>query len=116
MHTTLAPFGALTTTWTVDTDCPDCLHAAYEAAVLAQHTGENVVQVGHGGHDATATLATEAAILTPFGALSTTWAVNTDCPDCLHAAYAAATQAQHTGESTVTVHHGQHAATASCTY
>lgn len=53
-----------------------------------------------------------ATVLAPFGALATTWTVDSTCADCLHAAYAAATQAQDTGETTVTVRHGYHAATA----
>ena len=53
--TTLAPFGPLRTAWTVDTRCPDCLHAAYTAAINAQDTGETTVAVRHGNHTATAT-------------------------------------------------------------
>ena len=50
----LAPFGPLSTAWTGDTCCPDCLHAAYTAAVNAQDTGETTVTVRHGNHTATA--------------------------------------------------------------
>lgn len=52
---TLTPFGPLRTAWTVDTDCADCLHLAYAAAVEAQDTGETTVTVRHGDHTATAT-------------------------------------------------------------
>ena len=52
---TLAPFGPLRAAWTVDTHCPDCLHAAYTAAISAQDTGETTVAVRHGNHAATAT-------------------------------------------------------------
>ena len=52
---TLAPFGPLRAAWTVDTHCPDCLHAAYTAAINAQDTGETTVAVRHGNHAATAT-------------------------------------------------------------
>ena len=52
---TLAPFGPLRAAWTVDTHCPDCLHAAYTAAINAQDTGETTVAVRHGSHTATAT-------------------------------------------------------------
>lgn len=52
--TTLAPFGPLRTAWTVNTCCPDCLHAAHTAAVNAQDTGETTVTVRHGNHTATA--------------------------------------------------------------
>ena len=41
--------------WTVDTHCPDCLYAAYTAAINAQDTGETTVAVRHGNHAATAT-------------------------------------------------------------
>lgn len=56
---------------------------------------------------------TATATLTPFGPLHTAWTVDTRCPDCLHAAYTAAIDAQGTGETTVTVHHDSHTATAS---
>lgn len=59
-----------------------------------------------------ATATATATVLAPFGPLHTAWTVDTCCPDCLHAAYAAAIQAQDTGETTVTVRHGYHAATA----
>ena len=55
MHATLAPFGPLRAAWTVDTHCPDCLHAAYTAAINAQDTGETTATVHHGNHTATAT-------------------------------------------------------------
>ena len=51
---TLAPFGPLRAAWTVDTCCPDCLHAAYTAAIDAQGTGETTVTVRHDSHTATA--------------------------------------------------------------
>lgn len=53
--TVLAPFGPLRSAWTVDTDCADCLHAAYSAAIRVQGTGEYSVTVHHGAHTATAT-------------------------------------------------------------
>ena len=56
-------------------------------------------------NDTTATLA-------PFGPLRSAWTVDSTCADCLHAAYSAAIDAQDTGETTLTVRHGNHTATA----